>query len=383
MNSKRKSNKSWSTSPKIAILLSIVLHLFAFLAFRGVSVINKSYSLMKGAPVSLIELPQGLDSNTKIRQRQNLSFVPRRARDNLPEIAPRQLVPDVIPSRQSITKIERDVILDQKIPPIDASFSEIQRLSDLNSYASMPGLPLDGTSDGRPGAKGTSKEGGSGKGRGLIEPDRLLSTQVETPKREIEMSEIQVYKEKDLPFINAFDKISKKLANAQEGHAVDITFLLDISESMADNIDAVRRHLYRIVDTLEKSKIDYTIGIVTFHDSLVFEWLGTDIEVYEQTKNFKEIEKILKGIKVSGGEKPLDAIMKAISKVKFRQGASKRFILITDEYVKGSYSVSDVLQTVKRNRITVDVIGMDEPFQRAIAEQTGGFWMPIETLDSK
>jgi hypothetical protein len=75
--------------------------------------------------------------------------------------------------------------------------------------------------------------------------------------------------------------------------------------------------------------------------------------------------------------------MRAISEVKFRSDADRHFILVTDEYVKGTYPVPEVLKAAKRDKITIDVLGRDEPFQRTIAEQTGGIWMPIERIEGQ
>ena len=107
---------------------------------------------------------------------------------------------------------------------------------------------------------------------------------------------------------------------------------------------------------------------------------GMDIKISPQTNNAEEIKKILRSMKVSGGERALDALMKAIDQVRFRPGADRHFILITDEYVSGTYPVDEVLRAAKRAGITIDVLGRDEPFQRTIAEQTGGIWTPIQSL---
>ncbi len=49
--------------------------------------------------------------------------------------------------------------------------------------------------------------------------------------------------------------------------------------------------------------------------------------------------------------------------------------------MKGTYTISEVLREAKRGKVVVDVLGRDEPFQRSLAEQTGGIWMPIEFAD--
>ena len=42
-----------------------------------------------------------------------------------------------------------------------------------------------------------------------------------------------------------------------------------------------------------------------------------------------------------------------------------------------------MLKAAKRAEVVIDVLGRDEPFQRNIAEQTGGIWMPIENVEEQ
>ena len=160
-------------------------------------------------------------------------------------------------------------------------------------------------------------------------------------------------------------------------------FIVDTSASMQDDIDAVAKYLNRMIDRFEKANLDFTLGVVRFHHSVVYEWLGMDITISPQTSDVEEVRRTLKSIKVSGGERALDALMKSISEVKFRPDADRHFILVTDEYVKGTYQVQDVLKAAKRSNITIDVMGRDEPFQRTIAEQTGGIWTSIKKLPKR
>ena len=48
-------------------------------------------------------------------------------------------------------------------------------------------------------------------------------------------------------------------------------------------------------------------------------------------------------MKCRGGEKALDALMRAADEVTVRRNTDVHFILITDEYVSGNYSAKDVL----------------------------------------
>ena len=72
-----------------------------------------------------------------------------------------------------------------------------------------------------------------------------------------------------------------------------------------------------------------------------------------------------------------NAIVKTIRRVDFREGASRRFVLVTDEPSKGSYTLPEVLKQCFQNNITVDVIGINHTTHRALTSKTGGLWFPI------
>ena len=231
-------------------------------------------------------------------------------------------------------------------------------------------------------SRGHGKSDRRGGGRGEHGTGGVTSISVgEMPTDAVAAGlDLQIYPEADIPFIKALEEIAQHVVKIRKSHKVDITFIIDTSESMQNDIDAVRRHLNRMIDRFELAGVDFTLGVVRFHHSMVYEWLGMDITISPQTSNVDEIREILRSIDVSGGERALDALMKSISKVEFRPGADRHFILVTDEYVQGTYPVPEVLRAAKRAKITIDVLGRDEVFQRTIAEQTGGIWTSIRKV---
>jgi hypothetical protein len=69
--------------------------------------------------------------------------------------------------------------------------------------------------------------------------------------------------------------------------------------------------------------------------------------------------------------------VKAIDMVQFRPDAQRRFIIVTDEKMKGSYSILEVVKRCQKAQIKVDVIGIDDIMDKYIAHQTGGVWYSI------
>jgi Mg-chelatase subunit ChlD len=285
-----------------------------------------------------------------------------------------------LPRRRIVTKM--DSVTHVNTLSLNPEISS-QKISNSPPVTSLTGSAqytfLQGKSVGR--IVGSNS---SGKSREIADSGKIIPIkQTKTPIADLSLSKkLQIYKDSDMPFVNALDKIGSHISQFKS-KKIDVTFIIDISESMQNDIDAIRQHLNILIEELSEAGLDYTVGVVTFHYNTLLNWLGTDIEITDQTRDIELIRDVLRNIKVGGDERPLDALIKAFSKVRFRSGAGRHFIFVTDEYVKVTRNISDILREAKRMKVVVDVIGMDEPFQRSIAGQTGGIWMPIETATQK
>ena len=171
----------------------------------------------------------------------------------------------------------------------------------------------------------------------------------------------------------ALEGIAESVADSRTEQVVDVIFLLDISGSMIDNIRAVGRQLRQMVTVFQEKGIDFRLGIV------LFRYLDSDTIVHQPTWDVDRYRRLLTThvVAAAGDERAHDAIMKAIRRVKFREAANRRFVLVTDEPSKGSYQLLDVLRQCQQNKITVDVIGINHTTHRALSSKTGGLWYPI------
>ena len=213
----------------------------------------------------------------------------------------------------------------------------------------------------------------------------LLRSEIPKVKRMLKIDDVEIIRRVaslSLPR-TALEKIARRLLERKRLEKVDIVFVLDVSQSMQDNIDAVVRHLSRMTDILREGGLDFTVGIVTFRHGSVYSFLGWDVNIFPQTTDIESIKGILRSIRCRGGEKTLDALMQACSDVIFRRDAEKRFILVTDEYVSGSYSGVEVMRRISKMKIKVDVLGVDEPFQKILATRTDGIWQPISSIGER
>lgn len=378
--------RNLSKNSRIAFLISLSLHACLFLVLKGASLYSTLSDIPKALGVDLVEVPPDesllpMMFNKKVEFTEREQKPLRRVTITKRDIAQNEFSPTELPKRQ--LNFTARPMSEPALPLSIPNISEKGELSSSLPSSSSSELNQKNTLRGE--GFGRGLEGGSlsirkniaDSGKIIQSPERSIK-----PKDIVIREKLQIYSDKEMPFVKAFQEIGKNIVNRKQ-KKIDVTFIVDISESMEDDIEYVRRHLNWMIESFREANLDFTLGLVTFHYNKLFDWLGTDVEITKQTHDVEEIREALRAIKVAGGERPLDALMKAFKKVRFRDGAARHFIFITDEYVKGTYSASDVLKEAKRSKVIVDVIGMDEPFQRAIAEQTGGIWLPIEAIKNK
>ena len=348
---------------RVALIASFAFHLLLLIGLASLQIREHIETEGGGIEAEIIQPDKRSLAPTARRQNMRKEAArPQFRKENLagaslhaPTLAP----PTPTPSRPMTLRT------DAALPDAEAAEFQLSALSaDVNKTPSgtrsaSRGAANRGRGDGaglRPG-KGT----GSGLGQ-LIQSDGLSGEEegIEAPKSPLRM-------------------IAEEMIKKSDGDGpVDIIFLLDISRSMQDNIYAVARRLEEMASVLEKGSLDFQIGIVTFHTRQPL--MNESVRFMKLTSNVEKVRKELRKVQCSGGEKSLNAIMKSIGEVKFRKGSSRRFVFVTDEAAGGDYKGTAVMGALYRARITVDVIGIDEPFQRSMAAQTGGIWIPIKNL---
>ena len=169
---------------------------------------------------------------------------------------------------------------------------------------------------------------------------------------------------------NALLSIAEHIADLNETGKEDLVFVVDASGSMEKYIAAVANYLTRMANALLETGIDYTFGILTFNRVN----RKNQIEIFEQTKDLEQCKRFLRTIECDGDERALDAIAEGLSEVKFRPDANRTFVLVTNEKLTGKYSTEEIIQQSIESVTKVNVIGIDDPKHKELAEKTGGLW---------
>ena len=180
-------------------------------------------------------------------------------------------------------------------------------------------------------------------------------------------------------FVYMMQDIARTLAQATTTGKVDIIFVLDETASMVDNIRGIRAYVDFLFEAMERVGRDATFGLVTFRDKT---------KTYGRTDDLGTFKNWLFKIGVDGGgdiaEAGLDGLMAAVTETKFRKEAQRFIILASDgafhdaDYDgRSAYSLDEVIETLQKEQVRVDVIGIDYLPIQQIALATGGTWRAI------
>ena len=160
----------------------------------------------------------------------------------------------------------------------------------------------------------------------------------------------------------------------------DIVFVLDVTGSMSDEINAVKNNIIEFTDSLAERGVDYRLGMVTFLDTIE--------NVYPFTTDAQEFQDRVAEQRAHGGgdtpENSLDALLET-TKFPFRANAKRIAIWITDANYHENDNVTSstkqqVIDALLLNGITVHSIGNTDyksSYYDPIIQATGGDFYDI------
>ncbi len=184
-------------------------------------------------------------------------------------------------------------------------------------------------------------------------------------------------------YIQMMTELARNLTDAAVVQEVDLVFIIDKTGSMEDNVRGIRAYIDLCFEHFTRSGHNAAFGLVTFADTMT-----KKPKVQGVTTDHGKFKNWLYKIKFEGGgdlaESGLDALMAALHKIKFRGNAQRFFVLASDgafhdaDYDgRSEYSQDEVIETLQRQDVRVDVIGLNFLPIKQIAWATGGTWRAI------
>jgi hypothetical protein len=154
------------------------------------------------------------------------------------------------------------------------------------------------------------------------------------------------------------DKI-KPVLEAEMGKSVDIVVCLDTTESMKDDIDAIRRMLTPMLQDMVSNFTDWRIGMVLYK-AYYDEYLN---RVIPFTQDFALFQRIINGIQARGGGDIPEAVYEALYEgaMQFPWEAESRIMILIGDAPphprqRGRISQAMVEDAVKEKNIKVSAI---------------------------
>ncbi len=184
-------------------------------------------------------------------------------------------------------------------------------------------------------------------------------------------------------YIEMMINLAEDIAEAATTSEVDLVFIVDKTGSMEDNVRGIRAYTDLLLEHLARRGHDTAVGLVTFADATEEKPKARGV-----TSNHRKFKNWLHKIKFEGGgdllESGLDALMAAVQEIKFRKGGQRFFVFASDgafhdaDYDgKSEYSLDQLIETLQRERIRVNVLGLDYLPVKQIAWGTQGVWRAI------
>ena len=171
----------------------------------------------------------------------------------------------------------------------------------------------------------------------------------------------------------------------------DIVFVFDTTTSMVEEVDGMKRTSLAFAEKLERSGLDYRLGLVDFGD-VINRVEKPDGQLTDDAQQFKSW---INEIRLAGGgydipEFSLGALQQA-TQMSFRDGALKIFILITDapphhygDWPDAGVSFDDpnltlayTLQQLSNTNVTTYIVAPKHSDYLRIVEETNGQFFNI------
>ena len=183
------------------------------------------------------------------------------------------------------------------------------------------------------------------------------------------------------PFAHALKHIADHVISTRETDRVNVVFVIDTSASMRDNIQQVANHLNIMTDEFDSINLEYHLGMSEFSVRRD----GQRIKTNSLRPDVGLIRRNMQSARLSGDEHALDALVDTLNFMEFHPDADKHLVLVTDEPATTTMALNNgaeemrarIIRDCVSQEIHANVLGFIEPFQKQLAEETGGLWQEI------
>ncbi len=182
--------------------------------------------------------------------------------------------------------------------------------------------------------------------------------------------------------------IAKRATRLAENPKVDVVFVVDANKQMLASIAVLEKKLVDMLAVIETKTMDYRFALVSFQ-SIQGEPHYT---FHHWTLDYFGIENALQKIRSEFDKRiesgyGLDAIVKGLNELDFREGVTTQFIVISNSRMRTSWTEADaksriseqIVSLCQQNSVQLNFIGTSEKVQAELTDKTEGKWYPIDS----
>ena len=217
------------------------------------------------------------------------------------------------------------------------------------------------------------------------------SAQVRPPRRKHRILVDPSAKKKDIVKADigeSLKDIAKRATQNPQNPKVDVVFIVDSNKRMLVSLAVLEKKLIDMLAVIEAKTMDYRFAIIGFH-SVQGEPHYT---FHDWTFDYLSIENALQNIRAEFDNKDqpgygLDAIVKGLNELNFREGVTTQFVVISNSRMRTSWTeagaknrVSEqIINRCRQNSVQLNFIGTSEKVQAELTDETEGKWYPIDS----
>ena len=221
------------------------------------------------------------------------------------------------------------------------------------------------------------------------------SAQVRPPRRKHRiMVDPKAKKEKTLKAdIGASLKdIATRATQHTQNPKVDVVLVVDGGKQMLGHLAALEKRFVDMLTVIEAKTMDYRFALVGFHSV----YGEPRVNFHQWTFDYLNIEKAFREMRVESGNNVasgygLDAIMKGLNELEFREDARTQFVVVADARLRTSWTEAkaknkisqQIIDLCRRNSVQLNCIGISEKVQAELTDETNGVWYPIDSNQRK
>ncbi|MCG9132227.1 VWA domain-containing protein [Candidatus Poribacteria bacterium] len=182
--------------------------------------------------------------------------------------------------------------------------------------------------------------------------------------------------------------IVKRATRHPQNSKVDVVFIVDGNKRMLASIAMLEKKLIDMLAVIEAKTMDYRFALVGFQ-SVQGE---PNYTFYHWAFDHLSIENALQEVRAEFDNRVqpgygLDAIVKGLNELDFREGVTTQFIVISNSRMRTVWTQADakrriseqIVNLCQQNSVQLNFIGTSEQIQAELTERTSGKWYPIDS----